>query len=103
MGDQTQAYDIFQTPLSSGYPLPLSDGDIEQHGLFSNTPECDAPLQSACVAGSTVIQQHLWLILGMICIKIPVSFLFRDMTRAAKQAEFRRNSGPLRLVSSSAK
>ncbi len=24
MGDQTQAYDIFQTPLSSGYPLPLS-------------------------------------------------------------------------------
>ncbi len=22
-GDQTQAYDIFQTPLSSGYPLPL--------------------------------------------------------------------------------
>jgi hypothetical protein len=25
MGDQTQAYDIFQTPLSSGYPLPLSN------------------------------------------------------------------------------
>ncbi len=24
MGDQTQAYDIFQTPLSSGYSLPLS-------------------------------------------------------------------------------
>ncbi len=24
MGDQTQAYDIFQTPLSSGYPLPLT-------------------------------------------------------------------------------
>ncbi len=23
MGDQTQAYEIFQTPLSSGYPLPL--------------------------------------------------------------------------------
>jgi hypothetical protein len=23
MGDQTQAYDIFQTPLSSGYPLSL--------------------------------------------------------------------------------
>jgi hypothetical protein len=23
MGDQTQAYDIFQTPLSSGYPLHL--------------------------------------------------------------------------------
>ncbi len=23
MGDQTQSYDIFQTPLSSGYPLPL--------------------------------------------------------------------------------
>ncbi len=23
MGDQTQAYDIFQTPLSYGYPLPL--------------------------------------------------------------------------------
>jgi hypothetical protein len=22
MGDQTQAYDIFQAPLSSGYPLP---------------------------------------------------------------------------------
>jgi hypothetical protein len=26
MGDQTQAYDIFQTPLSSGYPLPLTAG-----------------------------------------------------------------------------
>ncbi len=25
MGDQTQAYDIFQTTLSSGYPLPLID------------------------------------------------------------------------------
>ncbi len=25
MGDQTQAFDIFQTPLSSGYPLPLRD------------------------------------------------------------------------------
>jgi hypothetical protein len=25
MGDQTQAYDIFQAPLSSGYPLPLLD------------------------------------------------------------------------------
>jgi hypothetical protein len=25
MGDQTQAYDIFPTPLSSGYPLPLSN------------------------------------------------------------------------------
>jgi hypothetical protein len=24
MGDRTQAYDIFQTPLSSGYPLPLT-------------------------------------------------------------------------------
>ncbi len=24
MGDQIQAYDIFQTPLSSGYPLPLN-------------------------------------------------------------------------------
>jgi hypothetical protein len=24
MEDQTQAYDIFQTPLSSGYPLPLN-------------------------------------------------------------------------------
>ncbi len=23
MGDQTQACDIYQTPLSSGYPLPL--------------------------------------------------------------------------------
>ena len=28
MGDQTQAYDIFQTPLSSGYPLPLNLGLI---------------------------------------------------------------------------
>ncbi len=25
MGDQTQAYDIFQAPLSSGYPLPLNN------------------------------------------------------------------------------
>jgi hypothetical protein len=24
MGDQTQACDIFQAPLSSGYPLPLT-------------------------------------------------------------------------------
>jgi len=71
---------------------------MKQHGLFCNTPECDAPFQSAGVAGSTVIQQHLRLSLGMICNKIPVSFLFRGMTRTAKQAEFRRNSGPLRLV-----
>ncbi len=29
MGDQIQAYDIFQTPLSSGYHLPLiADGEI---------------------------------------------------------------------------
>jgi hypothetical protein len=38
MGDQTQAYDIFQTPLSSGYPLPLirelSGGKLKQKGFF---------------------------------------------------------------------
>ncbi len=33
----------------------LSDGDIKQHGLFSNTPECVAPFQGAGVAGSTVM------------------------------------------------
>jgi hypothetical protein len=33
----------------------LNDGDIKQHGLFSNTPECDAPFQSAGVAGSTIM------------------------------------------------
>ncbi len=33
----------------------LRDGDIKQHGLFSNTPECDAPFQGAGVAGSTVM------------------------------------------------
>ncbi len=31
MGDQTQAYDIFQTPLSSGYPLPLNDSLCVQY------------------------------------------------------------------------
>jgi hypothetical protein len=43
MGDQTQAYDIFQTPLSSGYPLPLRSihckkGAIfpSQAGMYSN-------------------------------------------------------------------
>jgi hypothetical protein len=29
MRDQTQAYDIFQTPLSSGYPLPLSSEIVQ--------------------------------------------------------------------------
>ncbi len=33
----------------------LSDGGIKQHGLFSNTPECDTPFQGAGVAGSTVM------------------------------------------------
>ncbi len=33
MGDQTQAYDIFQTPLSSGYPLPLSM-ELDLQSLF---------------------------------------------------------------------
>jgi len=33
----------------------LSDVDIQQHGLFRNTPECDAPFQGAGVAGSTVM------------------------------------------------
>ncbi len=36
MGDQTQAYDIFQTPLSSGYPLPLT---LEStHFIFNKCP-----------------------------------------------------------------
>ncbi len=35
MGDQTQAYDIFQTPLSSGYPLPLIS---DNGGLRSRYP-----------------------------------------------------------------
>jgi hypothetical protein len=30
----------------------LSDADIKQHGLFSNTPDCDAPFQGAGFAGS---------------------------------------------------
>ncbi len=33
---------------------PLSDGGLKQHGLFSNTPECDAPFQSAGVEGSVM-------------------------------------------------
>ncbi len=33
----------------------LNDGDIKQHGLFSNTLECDALFQSAGVAGFTVM------------------------------------------------
>jgi hypothetical protein len=37
--------------FSSAY----SGGDIKQHVLFSNTPECDAPFQSAGVAGSTCL------------------------------------------------
>jgi hypothetical protein len=47
----------------------INDGDIEQQGLFSNIPECDAPSQSAGVAGSTVIKQHLRISLGMIRYK----------------------------------
>jgi hypothetical protein len=39
--------------FSSAYTV--SDGDIKQHGLFSNTPECDPPFQGAGVAGSTVM------------------------------------------------
>ena len=36
MGDQTQAYDIFQTPLSSGYPLPLNGFlQLDKLGLIS--------------------------------------------------------------------
>ncbi len=31
------------------------DGDIKQHGLFSNASECDAPFQDAGVAGSPVM------------------------------------------------
>jgi hypothetical protein len=27
------------------YLRTLSDGDIQQHGLFRNTPECDAPFR----------------------------------------------------------
>jgi hypothetical protein len=33
----------------------LSDGNIKQRGLFSNTPKCDTPFQGAGVAGSTVM------------------------------------------------
>jgi hypothetical protein len=35
MGDQTQPYDIFQTPLSSGYPLPLTDKKAGTDGFFA--------------------------------------------------------------------
>ncbi len=35
MGDQTQAYDIFQTPLSSGYPLPLK-ASIQYYSILQN-------------------------------------------------------------------
>jgi hypothetical protein len=33
----------------------LNDGGPKQHSLFSNSPECDAPFQSAGVEGSTVM------------------------------------------------
>ncbi len=48
MGDQTQAYDIFQTPLSSGYPLPLSVRkkplyeSLSSERLYPNPPERNA-------------------------------------------------------------
>ncbi len=35
MGDQTQAYDIFQTPLSSGYPLPLRQNCHSKKHLYN--------------------------------------------------------------------
>ncbi len=35
--------------------VDVSDGNIKQRGLFSNTPECDTPFQGAGVAGSTVM------------------------------------------------
>jgi hypothetical protein len=37
MGDKTQAFDIFQTPLSSHYPLPLIAilcSSVTGHGVF---------------------------------------------------------------------
>ncbi len=55
MGAKIQAFDIFQTPLSSHYPQPLSDEDVKLHALLSYTPEYDAPFQSAGLAGSTVL------------------------------------------------
>ncbi len=36
MGDQTQAYDIFQTPLSSGYPLPLKAWVHAENAIYTN-------------------------------------------------------------------
>jgi len=36
MGAEIQAFDIFQTPLSSHYPLPLKD--ISQDGTYRDVP-----------------------------------------------------------------
>ncbi len=36
----------------------LNYAAIKQHGLFSNSLKCDAPVQSAGVAGSSVMEQH---------------------------------------------
>ncbi len=43
----------FNTPLFSF--RPISDNDVKLHALLRNTPEYDAPFQSAGLAGSTVV------------------------------------------------
>ncbi len=49
MGDQTQAYDIFQTHLSSGYPLPSSYfSPLKRHG--EKWAACTVPDFTAAVA-----------------------------------------------------
>jgi hypothetical protein len=35
MGTKTQAFDIFQTPLSSHYPLPLSEKVTKLKGVIA--------------------------------------------------------------------
>jgi hypothetical protein len=62
MGDQTQAYDIFQTPLSSGYPLPLKERTRKEQTLAHEMPGEQAKICNeyhGCGSGSAWIRINL--------------------------------------------
>jgi hypothetical protein len=56
MGDKTEAFDIFQTPLSSHYPLPLMwkhMGEIKIIGCLHN---CSLILSNTVLECSPTLQ-----------------------------------------------
>jgi hypothetical protein len=68
MGAKIQAFDIFQTPLSSHYPLPLMCNlyfmslfiSIWKTGVENNTrAQCPLPFCICCVQYKTVVQYNI--------------------------------------------